>query len=472
MGRIKKLLTLILSVAIVLVMSVGVFAAEINKEERRILNEFKNEPFASHLDKKYVNQFENFFSTEYVDIEKESADVFLKNFSKAILASKDKKGKIRIFGQSSQSIQYFQKAGDAIGMYLEYDSNTNDYYAVDKDGYIVMDPQKIVKDTGDSSNSGNTNNKAESKSWSFSIELIFVFVIFLCFLGFLINAKKWVRKIRKHSDKNYDDEEDEMEVANRKTRRARLQTFSYKNFKQVIKYFYVPIIMGVVIVLALMIVYRPYTSLYNSIKAGFIQELSINTFSEEIKTYEDAPLIKDAKISGENIVWPRYSDPYGTIKCDKIGLNATMFMGDSDYILSGRVKDKVENDFEDEFTSSMGDEFKGGAGTYLGSSIPGDGKTILVGAHDTTHFKALEKVQAGMVMEVNTSYARYKYKVREIRIYYAYEKDEAYDLNADKETLVLYTCYPFGKLKGDKSRRMFVYLDKIFGPSIDKEAKK
>ena len=29
-----------------------------------------------------------------------------------------------------------------------------------------------------------------------------------------------------------------------------------------------------------------------------------------------------------------------------------------------------------------------------------------------------------------------------------------------------YTCYPFGKLKGTKEKRMFVYLDKVTGPDI------
>ena len=62
MGRLKKLLTLVLSVTLLLAINVGVFGAEINVDERRILTQLeKEEPFATSLDKKYLNQFENYF---------------------------------------------------------------------------------------------------------------------------------------------------------------------------------------------------------------------------------------------------------------------------------------------------------------------------------------------------------------------------------------------------------------------------
>ena len=464
MGRIKKLLTLVLSLSIVVISSVGVFGAEINRDERRILNSFKDEPFASKLDKKYINQFENYFSRDDVSIEKTSADAFITNFSQALTKYNKSKGKGLVFGQSDESFECFQYAGSNIGLYLEYDSVTSSFCAVDSNGYVVIDSGKIIKDTG--SDSGG-------KSWGVSIEMIFAGVLFLIFLGFLINAKKWVVKIRKHSEKNYDDEfDDEMEVANRRTRRARLQTFSYKNFKQVVKYFYVPVLMCIVIVGTLYIVFKPYTTLYQSIKEGFIQSLTMNTYSEETKDFNQTPLIKTPTIKGTQVHWPKYTEPYGIIKCDKIKLNAPLYMGDSDYVLGGKIKDNVENDYNDEFKSETNDKFKGAAGTYIGSSIPGDGKTILAGAHNTTFFKPLENVKKGMVMDVVTTYARYKYKVKDIRVYDSDEIDEAYNLNAKKETLILYTCYPFKKLDGDKSKRMFVYLEKTFGPSIDKEVSK
>lgn len=469
MERIKKLLTLVLSVAMLLAINASVFGAEINVNERKILNQFKEEPFKSNMDKKYINQFENYFSLDSVNLEEANANAFINYFSKAIIEYKKSGGKGALFSQSDVSFENFQYAGEAIGIYLEYDSGTSSFYGVDANGYIVIDSRKIIKDTG---NEGKAQSSTGG-SFGISIEMIFAAVIFLIFIGFLINAKKWVVKIRKHSEKNYDDEfDDEMEVANRKTRRARLQTFSYTNFKQVIKYFYIPILMCVVVVVAVYIAYKPYTTLLKSVKAGFVQNLTLNTYSEDKKDFNKTPLIKDKTIKGDQVKWPHFTEPYGVITCGKIKLNAPLYMGDSSYILGGKVKDKVENDYKDEFTSKLDENFKGAAGTYIGSSIPGDGKTILVGAHDTTFFKPLEKIKVGMKVDVVTTYARYKYKVRELRIYDKDELNDAYDLQADKEQLVLYTCYPFGKLNGDKSKRLFVYLDKTFGPSIDKEVKK
>lgn len=73
MERLKRLLTIVISLAILLAMNASVFGAEINKNERMILDSLKQEPFASNLDKKYINQFENYFSQDNVDVEKRTA---------------------------------------------------------------------------------------------------------------------------------------------------------------------------------------------------------------------------------------------------------------------------------------------------------------------------------------------------------------------------------------------------------------
>ncbi len=456
-----------------LAVNASVFGAEINVNERKMLDTFdKQEPFATYLDKNYVNQFENYFSRDDVDVDKKTAELFLKYFSKGLVAYKKSGGKGPVFSQSSESLHYFQYAGSTIDLYLEYDSKSNSFYAVDNAGYVVIDPNQVIKYTGDDQKL-DANKQGEEGSWGVSVEMIFAGVVFLIFVGFAVNAKKWMYRIRKHSDENYDDEEeDEMEVANRKTRRARLQTFSYANFKQMVKYFYVPIIMCIVILGAAFFALRSYTDIYKAIKNGFTQNLTLNTYSEEEKDFDHVPVIKEETIKGSSVHWPKFTEAYGVITCKDINLNAPLYMGDSDYVLSGNIKRKVENDYEDEFEGKLEEEFKGAAGTYLGSSIPGDGKPILVGAHDTTYFAPLEKAKKGMVMYVTTTYARYIYKVTDIKIFDEGEYDKAYDLQADKETLILYTCYPFGKLNGDKSQRMFVYLDKTFGPSIDKEVAK
>ena len=165
MGSLKRLLTCVFSAVFILTMTVGVFAAEINVDERRILNSFKEEPFKTRLDKKYINQFENYFSMDNVNIEKPSADAFIQYFSKAVVEYKNSGGKGEIFSQSDVSFEYFQYAGEAIGIYLEYDSNTNSFYGVDNAGYVVIDSQKIIKDTGEDSKV----EEPEGKSFGISI---------------------------------------------------------------------------------------------------------------------------------------------------------------------------------------------------------------------------------------------------------------------------------------------------------------
>ena len=44
----------------------------------------------------------------------------------------------------------------------------------------------------------------------------------------------------------------------------------------------------------------------------------------------------------------------------------------------------------------------------------------------------------------------------------------AYDLAADQESLILYTCYPFDEI-GLTSQRFFVYADYTSGVVIDKD---
>lgn len=111
------------------------------------------------------------------------------------------------------------------------------------------------------------------------------------------------------------------------------------------------------------------------------------------------------------------------------------------------------------------EELENGAGQYVGSYFPGEGKTILIGAHDTTFFSPLEKIEKNDKITIRTSYGTYVYQVKDMEVHDA-DDNTAYDLSADKEQLILYTCYPFGNIVKDRSQRYFVYCDKIEGPTI------
>ena len=232
-------------------------------------------------------------------------------------------------------------------------------------------------------------------------------------------------------------------MANRRTRRARMQTFSYKAVKQILRYCFVPIIMGLIVIGAVMVGMTFFDDIASSVKNNFINTQPV--YVESNRQFVKTTVKKDKQkktIKLSDIPTPKYGDQYGEITCDKLQLKAPVYFGDRGNIL------------------------KKGAGQYNGSFLPGEGGTILIGAHDTTYFKKLEKVKKGQTFEFTTEYGVYEYKVKDIKIVEKDKYDEAYDLSADKESLVLYTCYPFGKLKGTKEKRMFVYLDKVTGPDI------
>ncbi len=135
---------------------------------------------------------------------------------------------------------------------------------------------------------------------------------------------------------------------------------------------------------------------------------------------------------------PTVGSRYGKIVCTEIGLEAPLYYGDNETILEK------------------------GAGQYSLSGMPGEGRSILIGGHDMTFFKPIENIEKNQTIEIETTYGLYKYKVRETKVLEAADPD-LYP-QEEKETLVLYTCYPFGLLLGDRSQRFVVYCDKISGP--------
>lgn len=109
-------------------------------------------------------------------------------------------------------------------------------------------------------------------------------------------------------------------------------------------------------------------------------------------------------------------------------------------------------------------EFSKGAGTYKGAKIPGEGGTILMGGHTGTYFRDFESIQTGDEVTFTTSYGEYHYVVTGTQV--ALDTDtSAYDLDADEENLIMYTCYPFGIIN-PTDERFFVYCDYVSGPAL------
>lgn len=433
MKNVISLFTLILcSLFFVNFMAVSVNAGELDKNEQYIIDSISSDKFPVEIEQQYINQLKNYFCQDEVSVDKDESEDFVTYFKKAVQTRKFLKNKS--FKESSENYIQFERAGSAIGLLLAYDSGVNDFYFIDESGYIVIDFQDIIKQT-------DSADKFEVPS-----EAAFTVVMALCIIGLVMNLGRWGRKIRKKS-RRYEDEdeedENELEVADRRTRKARFQTISYKNIKQLLRYCFVPIIMGLIVLMAGAIASNYFSDITTSVQNNFIntQPIYVENNKEFVKSTVKKEKQKDT-ISLSDIVIPKYGEQYGRLTCDKLKISAPVFFGDRNNILEK------------------------GAGQYSGSFFPGEGGTILIGAHDTTYFENLENVKKGQVFEFTTEYGIYEYKVTKTKIYDEDAYDEAYDLSSDKEQLILYTCYPFGELNGTKTQRMFVYLEKILGPDI------
>ena len=109
-----------------------------------------------------------------------------------------------------------------------------------------------------------------------------------------------------------------------------------------------------------------------------------------------------------------------------------------------------------------------GVGIYNGSFIPGYGKTILVAGHNNTYFNGLKYAEKGQKVKIRTSYGNYVYEITDIQVKKATDTS-AYDLAANYENLIMYTCYPFDEL-GLTPYLCFVYAMPVSGPAFDKNS--
>ena len=178
---------------------------------------------------------------------------------------------------------------------------------------------------------------------------------------------------------------------------------------------------------------KDYSSLYENIFVPVNESDVVDT----VKNEKGEPVIK-----AEAVKYPSYGVQFGEVIIKGCGIDCPLFMGDGDIALSN------------------------GAGVYYGSFIPGYGGTTLIAGHNNTYFNGLKKAERGQEIIIRTSYGNYKYKIRETAVKDALDTS-SYDLSADNENLILYTCYPFDEV-GISSKGFFVYADLIDGMAIEK----
>ena len=220
---------------------------------------------------------------------------------------------------------------------------------------------------------------------------------------------------------------------------------------KIMAYFYMPLFFAI---LGYAIVAVTLSPVINTvIAAGSLIISSAGQNTDEVKSYYEGEITvkqpkEGEKIPVEEIDFPYSGTKFGELSCDRIGLSAPVYNGDSEAILIN------------------------GAGKYLGSFFPCFGSTILIAGHDNLYFAELEKIQKDDIITFKTFYGIYQYKVTDIQVVEEGEQREASHLDGEKEELVLYTCYPFYPTVYEKTQRYFVYADKISGPDIEWEETK
>ena len=99
------------------------------------------------------------------------------------------------------------------------------------------------------------------------------------------------------------------------------------------------------------------------------------------------------------------------------------------------------------------------------TSLPGLGEPVLFYGYSWTYFSGLEETEIGDKITVTTNYGVYKYEVNDILTFKSSEK-KPYNLEEEKEKLILCSDSPFGAYKTEKGETFCVIAEKVSGPEI------
>ena len=213
-----------------------------------------------------------------------------------------------------------------------------------------------------------------------------------------------------------------------------------RKLKRRLAYVFFPVIFAIIGVILARFVFAAIFPTYRDYRTMAFGDPPAFTEQVEKKSFIAYDGKEKKRFNNVSVSIPAFCQQYAELLCDNLEIDAPVMWGDSNLILSS------------------------GAGTYMGSALPGYHSTILMSAHNSTYFKGLKNVKVGDVFELNTTYARFKYQVKETKVLKA--DASAVNFNSEKEQLVLYTCYPFAPLASVSEERLFVYCDKISGPVV------
>lgn len=180
-----------------------------------------------------------------------------------------------------------------------------------------------------------------------------------------------------------------------------------------------------------------YSIAFSDYNANVIEESEANSI------FNGSTGIREGIINYDELVFPNYGNIFGRITVEGTEIDCDLIFGDDKSLL------------------------RKGACVSIYSHIPGCQTGVLVGAHNNTFFHSLPEVKEGALVNVETNYGSYVYKVYETKIFKDTQRDEYIDeLSGDKEILLLYTCYPVDTL-ASTPYRFFAFCECVSGPVVN-----
>lgn len=161
------------------------------------------------------------------------------------------------------------------------------------------------------------------------------------------------------------------------------------------------------------------------------EEKEVNVNIEEIENIEEIKIDEEKKRLTK---YPTIGEKYGQIKIESIGVDLSLYFGDSLEIL------------------------KNGIGHSTWSYFPGEGGSIVCMGHNyKTMLRNFSELEIGDIINVKTYYGEYNYKIYDMKI--VEETDmSASPIQDEKEVFMIYTCYPFNNV-GYTTKRYMVYAE-------------
>ena len=147
--------------------------------------------------------------------------------------------------------------------------------------------------------------------------------------------------------------------------------------------------------------------------------------------------IKIDTVTRRLVEYPSYGDVWGKIRIPKSSIEANIYHGDTLNLL------------------------KYGVGHHAGSYFPGEGGTILLAGHNSSRdLGRLPEAKIGDEVIIEAIYGNYTYKIDSFEVLEAKELNERLRITDQKETLIVYTCYPVDT-PGYKSKRYIIYASLV-----------